>query len=187
MEMRGDEGYGGTVAFEKAPQNFYEGMDWLSLCKSDCSPILVPSLARRRSFASGCGDASALYGERLRPLVGTVRVTAIQFRLFTLTIAPTSNRRRIPPRSRPRTISCGLGRNQIGAQMDLHKPYPSPIPLIKVLAKLLSRSVPFPRSPFPRNPSTVTPLMQQPSGRWCLRAFPDRRRALRDRGTCRNP
>ena len=29
----------------------------------------APSLARRVSFASGCGDASALYGERLRSFV----------------------------------------------------------------------------------------------------------------------
>ena len=36
----GDGGYGGTVAFEKAPQNFYTGGGFeYSLCKSDCSPI----------------------------------------------------------------------------------------------------------------------------------------------------
>ncbi len=37
------------------------------------------------------------------------------------------NRRRIRPRSRPRTISCGLGRSQIGAHMDLHKLHPYPL------------------------------------------------------------
>ena len=37
---RGNEGTGGTVAFEKAPQNFYEGDGTgYSLCKSDCAPI----------------------------------------------------------------------------------------------------------------------------------------------------
>ena len=41
----GNEGNGGTrgtVAFEKAPQNFYMGDGFgYSLCKSDCSPILL--------------------------------------------------------------------------------------------------------------------------------------------------
>ena len=36
----GTRGTGGTVAFEKAPQNFYtgDGYGW-SLCKSMCAPI----------------------------------------------------------------------------------------------------------------------------------------------------
>ena len=38
--MRGNEGRGGTVAFGKAPQNFYMGIgDGWSLCKSMCFPI----------------------------------------------------------------------------------------------------------------------------------------------------
>ena len=49
-------------------------------------------------------------------------------------IAP--NRRQMAPSSRPRTISCGLGRNKIGEQSDLHRLYPKSIPLIKVLARL---------------------------------------------------
>ena len=36
----GERGNGGTVAFEKAPQNFYEGIGYgYSLCKSDCFPM----------------------------------------------------------------------------------------------------------------------------------------------------
>ena len=36
----GTQGDGGTVAYEKAPQNFYKGDgDGYSLCKSDCFPI----------------------------------------------------------------------------------------------------------------------------------------------------
>ena len=37
-------GDGGTVAFEKAPQNFYMGNgDGWSLCKSDCFPMWTGS------------------------------------------------------------------------------------------------------------------------------------------------
>ena len=57
------------------------------------------------------------------------------------------NRRRIRPRSRPRTISCGLGRSQIGAHMDLHKLYPCH-PHIKVLRSFF-KSDRLPRSPLP--------------------------------------
>ena len=44
-------------------------------------------------------------------------------------------------RSRPRTISCGLGRSKIGAHMDLHKLNPS-IPCIKVLPGFFKSRVP---------------------------------------------
>ena len=47
--------------------------------------------------------------------------------------------------SRPRTISCGLGRNQIGAHMDLHKLHPSTL-FIKVLRSFF-KSDRLPRSP----------------------------------------
>ena len=56
-------------------------------------------------------------------------------RLSTLMIAITSNRRRIRPRSRPRTISCGYGRSYIGEHTDLHRRNPCPF-FIKVLARL---------------------------------------------------
>ena len=40
--MYGAGGTKETVAFEKAPQNFYRGIgDGYSLCKSDCSPIWI--------------------------------------------------------------------------------------------------------------------------------------------------
>ena len=147
---------------------------------------------------------SAFYGERLRDIVYWVMVEycvgdgiAYNFhwrldrtpihprrvsphpRISTLMDAPTSNRRRIRPRSRPRTISCGLGRSKIGAHTDLHKLYPSPI-FIKVLPGFFKSRVPL-------VPYKVTPLTQLPSEQWCLPAFPDRRRALRDRVSCRNP
>ena len=61
-------------------------------------------------------------------------------------IAP--NRRRIRPRSRPRSISCGLGRSNISAHPDLHKLYPSH-PLYKSFAELFQKR-PFPLvPPFP--------------------------------------
>ena len=72
------------------------------------------------------------------------------------------NRRRIRPRSRPRTISCGLGRSQIGAHMDLHKLYPCH-PHIKVLRSFfksdrLPSSPPFPSSPRVNRRNTRSPL-----------------------------
>ena len=145
---------------------------------------------------------SAFYGERLRDIVYWVMVeyrvgdgiacnfhwrlgrTFVQTRIpssppfprvSTLMDAPTSNRRRIRPRSRPRTISCGLGRSNIGAQSDLHKLHPSPPPH-KSFAELFQKR-PFPRSPSPLVPYKVTPLTQLPPEQWCLPAFPDRRRA----------
>ena len=53
--------------------------------------------------------------------------------------------------------------------------------------KSFARLFQKPRSPRSLVPYKVTPPTQQPSEQWCLPAFPDRRRALRDRGTCRNP
>ena len=71
MEYRGDAGE--TVAFEKAPQNFYMGVGTgYSLCKSDCSPIGAIRFLRR-SFASGSrcdppstgrGCGNCVFGER---------------------------------------------------------------------------------------------------------------------------
>ena len=73
-------------------------------------------------------------------------------RISIQTTAPTSNRRRIRPRSRPRTISCGLGRSNIGAQSDLHKLYPSHPPH-KSFAEL------FQKRPFPSFPASPTHLL----------------------------
>ena len=50
-------------------------------------------------------------------------------RISTRTTAPTPNRRRMTLVSRPRTISCGLGRSNIGEQTELHKLHPSPTPI----------------------------------------------------------
>ena len=55
-----------------------------------------------------------------------------------------SNRRRMTLVSRPRTISCGLGRNHIGKHTDLHKLHPSHPPH-KSFAELFQKR-PFPRS-----------------------------------------
>ena len=67
--MRGNGGTRGTVAFEKAPQNFYEGVDMGGVCASPAAHQygLVRSL--RRSFASGWTEPSAFYGERVRDIV----------------------------------------------------------------------------------------------------------------------
>ena len=67
MGERGERGE--TVAFEKAPQNFYTGGGaGYSLCKSDCSPIwfcpFPEKIVRERLT-----ESSALYGERLRDVV----------------------------------------------------------------------------------------------------------------------
>ena len=68
-ENEGDEGNEGTVAFEKAPQNFYRGIgDGYSLCKSMCASILFrpfpEKIVRERLTGS-----SAFYGERVRDIV----------------------------------------------------------------------------------------------------------------------
>ena len=64
--MRGNEGNGGnggTVAFEKAPQNFYE-KGWMGgVCASPIAHQYGSVLSIRRSFASGCGSIRLLRGE----------------------------------------------------------------------------------------------------------------------------
>ena len=172
------------------------------MCKSVCAPIWCRPV-HEKIVRERLPMGSAFYGERLRDIVYWVMVEyrvgdgiAYNFhwrldrtpihprrvsphpRISTLMDAPTSNRRRIRPRSRPRTISCGLGRSKIGAHTDLHKLYPSPPPH-KSFAELFQKR-PFPRlprSPSPLVPYKVTPLTQLPSEQWCLPAFPDRRRA----------
>ena len=72
-----------------------------------------------------------------------------------------SNRRRMTFVSRPRTISCGLGRSKIGAHTDLHKLHPSHSPHIKVLRSFF-KSDRSPRSPrFPKN--IVNPKAKPPT------------------------
>ena len=66
---RGNEGTGGTVAFEKAPQNFYMGDGMGGVCASPCAHQFGSVQYMRRSFASGWTEPSALYGERLRDRV----------------------------------------------------------------------------------------------------------------------
>ena len=54
---------GGTVAFEKAPQNFYEGVGMNFVCASRFAHQFGSVLGIRRSFASGCGSIRLLRGE----------------------------------------------------------------------------------------------------------------------------
>ena len=109
------------------------------------------------------GDAAALAGRRTPRRRGRISAR-LRYRLCSdgttsppaprsprisiLMPAPTPNRRRIRPRSRPRTISCGLGRSNIGAQSDLHKLYPSHPPH-KSFAEL------FQKRPFPPFPASI--------------------------------
>ena len=87
-------------------------------------------------------------------------------RISTRTTAPTSNRRRMTLVSRPRTISCGLGRHQIGEQTELHKLYPSH-PLYKSFAErnesldsLVHKRPSPPRSPrLPSSPKNAIPAL----------------------------
>ena len=52
--VSGNEGNGGTVAFEKAPQNFYEGdVDMDIVCASPIASQCGSVRSLRRSFASG--------------------------------------------------------------------------------------------------------------------------------------
>ena len=146
------------------------------MCKSVCSPIWCRPV-HEKIVRERLPMGSAFYGERLRDIVYWVMVEyrvgdgiAYNFhwrldrtpihprrvsphpRISTLMDAPTSNRRRIRPRSRPRTISCGLGRSNIGAHTDLHKLYPSNPPH-KSFAELFQKR-PFPSfpPPFPTSP-----------------------------------
>ena len=83
----------------------------------------------------------------------------------TLMTAPTPNRRRMTLVSRPRTISCGLGRSNIGAQSDLHKLYPSPIPHIKVLRSFFKSDRLPPSPPFLKLYPAIAPRRRRiPSG-----------------------
>ncbi len=50
---RGERGNGGTVAFEKAPQNFYTGMGMGGVCASPIASQYGFVRSLRRSFASG--------------------------------------------------------------------------------------------------------------------------------------
>ena len=68
-------------------------------------------------------------------------------------VAP--NRRRMTLVSRPRTISCGLGRSNIGAHPDLHKLYPSH-PLYKSFAELFQKRPSPPASPPHLHPNDRT-------------------------------
>ena len=149
------------------------------MCKSDCAPIWCRPV-HEKIVRERLPMGSAFYGERLRDIMYWVMVeyrvgdgiacnfhwrlgrTFVQTRIpssppfprvSTLMDAPTSNRRRIRPRSRPRTISCGLGRSKIGAQTDLHKLYPYPL-FHKSFAELFQKR-PFP--PFPPFPSFPVP------------------------------
>ncbi len=54
---------------KKLRKTFVRGMDWDIVCASPFAHQFERSSARRRSFASGCGDASALYGERVLDFV----------------------------------------------------------------------------------------------------------------------
>ena len=55
MGRRGTRGTGGTVAFEKAPQNFYEGDGWVEFVQVRLLTNLVSSLAS--GDRSGAADA----------------------------------------------------------------------------------------------------------------------------------
>ena len=73
--MRGNEGTGGTVAFEKAPQNFYEKGFGYSLCKSDCSPILLRPVHEKIVRERLDGAIRTLRGEiALYRLLGSGRI-----------------------------------------------------------------------------------------------------------------
>ena len=76
------------------------------------------------------------------------------------------NRRRIRPRSRPRTISCGLGRSQIGAHTDLHKLYPCH-PHIKVLRSAMNPWIHW----FISDRSLVPPVPSSPQSQSKKYAF----------------
>ena len=59
----------GTVAFEKAPQNFCEKGYGFRLCKSGCSPIWFRP-GHQEIVRERLPEGSAHYGERLRAFVG---------------------------------------------------------------------------------------------------------------------
>ncbi len=65
----GRGGTRGTVAFGKAPQNFYTGLVMGGVCASPCAHQFGSVQYMRRSFASGWAGPSAFYGERLRDFV----------------------------------------------------------------------------------------------------------------------
>ena len=168
------------------------GMDGYSLCKSVCSPILLRPV-HEKIVRERLPMGSAFYGERLRGIVYWVMVEyrvgdgiAYNFhwrldrtpihhrrvsphpRVSSLMDAPTSNRRRIRPRSRPRTISCGLGRSNIGEQSDLHKLHPSTL-FIKVLRSFF-KSDRSPRPPVPPFPVSPRSLQSYSSNAAAIRA-----------------
>ena len=76
--MRGNGGTRGTVAFEKAPQNFYEKGEMDIVCASPIAHQYCSVQYMRRSFASGWTEPSALYGERL---LDTVYCGMVEYRL----------------------------------------------------------------------------------------------------------